>query len=243
MVVPFVLVEQPLDGIAPGSEVVLPADEVHHLAAVLRLRPGAALEIADGSGRRGPATFTGTAARLDGVPVSEPPATPVIEVLQGLPKGRKIDDIVRVLTELDVDVVTLVAAERSISRPPAARFAALHERLAAVGRAAAQQARRPRLPEIRGPIATPNIVAIPGRVLLVADPNGDARPLAAVAAELETVAVVGVLIGPEGGWSEPEIEHLRGQGARPVRLGRTVLRTEHAGAPAAAVLAAVLGRW
>jgi 16S rRNA (uracil1498-N3)-methyltransferase len=242
---PFVLVDESLDGLGPGDPVSLPDDEIRHLVTVLRLRDGAPLEVADGRGLHADGLLAEGTATLTASPSRQERATPSLEVLQALPKGRKIDEVVRVLTELGVDAVTLVAGERSVSRPAADRVGALRERLAAVARAAAQQSRRAHLPVIHGPVETTAITASEGRALLLADPPpaDGVRSFAAAAADVRRAAAVAVLIGPEGGFSPAEIDHLCAQGAIRVGMGPVVLRTEHAGAAAVAALSALLGRW
>jgi 16S rRNA (uracil1498-N3)-methyltransferase len=237
-----VLVDTSLADVGAGADVVLPDAAAHHLSRVLRLRDGAAIEVSDGAGHRADAVLTATGARLTSEVDAEVAPPPAIHVLQGLPRGRKHDDVVRMLTELGVDRITAVVAERTQSPPDAARSAKLTERWSAVARGASEQARRSRLPQVRGPVALTDALADLDRatMLLAAHLGATTDPLAALAGS--EASVVTVAVGPEGGWSPAEADHLQAAGAVLVSLGSSVVRTEHAALVLAGVVAAGTGR-
>jgi 16S rRNA (uracil1498-N3)-methyltransferase len=239
---PFVLLDTSFADVAAGADLPVDDDTAHHLAKVLRLREGAAVEVSDGMGRRADATLTGPAITLRSDPVEDPAPTPTIHVLQGLPQGRKHDEVVRMLTELGVDRITAVVTERTQSPPDAAKGRKQTERWQAVARAACEQARRSRRPIVDGPIRLDGAVAgLPaGRLLLAAHLGATVDPMAALPSPAPDHVVVAV--GPEGGWSPDEADRLAAAGARLVSLGQSVLRTEHAALVLAAVVAAATGR-
>jgi 16S rRNA (uracil1498-N3)-methyltransferase len=239
--VPFVHVDASLSGRAAGDRIVLDASDRHHLTTVLRLRAGAEVELSDGRGVSASAELHGDAVVLLVDAVPSPPPRPRLQVAQGLPKGRKLDEVVRVCTELGVDAVIPVVARHSVVRLDGAKAAKAVERWRAVARAASEQARRAWRPEVTEVRAAAALTADPGETLLVAHPGGP--PLPHVLPDLGSAAGVVVAVGPEGGWSAPETRAWLDRGARLVGLGPTVLRTEHAAAAALAVLAAGLGRW
>lgn len=242
--VPFVQLEASLASARAGDEVPLSSDELHHLATVLRLGPGASIEVADGHGRSADAGFTGGGVALRGEPVERVRSRPAIEVAQALPKGRKLDEVVRQLTELDVDAVVPVATERSIVRLDGSKAHRAVERWRAVARAACEQSRRSDLPTIAPVASVDDLVELTcdeGTAVLVAHPGG-----AALAEHLDAcrrAARVVVVVGPEGGLTDGELAVLTGAGARTLGLGPTTLRTEHAAAAATAALVCALGRW
>jgi 16S rRNA (uracil1498-N3)-methyltransferase len=246
---PYVHVAADLATATRGGSVDLAADEVHHLVRVLRLRPGAEVVVADGRGREADAVLGETHVVVTADPVTRPPSRPRLVLAQALPKGRKLDDVVRVATELGVDRIVPVTAARSVVSLRGERADRAVERWRAVGRAAAEQARRPVLPVIDPPAelaALPGLVGVDGTagtaVLLVATPGAPALP-DQVRSAWHGCDVVAVAVGPEGGFTDQEVTTLVAAGGVPVGLGPTVLRTEHAGAAAVAVLAALLGRW
>ncbi|MBW3665408.1 MAG: 16S rRNA (uracil(1498)-N(3))-methyltransferase [Actinobacteria bacterium] len=223
-----------------GSTAPLDRDTSDHLRRVLRLSDGAALVVSDGRGRHAAAELVGNAAVVRGAPVDLPAEPTAIHVLQAVPKGRRFDEVVRVLTEVGVERVTAVAADRSVTRLEPVKAERALARWRSVARAAARQSRRPWLPTIEGPVAV--------------DDLADVADLAGVVAHVDaavalTEALLGwtgtelcVAIGPEGGWSDREIALWRAAGLQSVHFGRTVVRTEHAATVAAAVCAAHLGR-
>jgi 16S rRNA (uracil1498-N3)-methyltransferase len=247
--VPFVHLDVALREARAGDHVPLSADERHHLTRVLRLGPGARIEVADGRGAVGDGTLVDDAVELSGAVRVEQPRAPRLVVAQALPKGRKLDEVVRQVTELGADAVIPVRAERSVARPSSERVGKLQTRAQAVARAAAEQARSPWRTEVAPVTDTASLVervrtGIPAGArasLLVAHLDAPALPV--VLSSLAPLDHVTVAIGPEGGWSDAEVTRLRAEGAVVVGLGGTVLRTEHAAAAALAVAGAVLGRW
>lgn len=240
---PFLHLDVALADTAPGATLPLDAAARHHLARVLRLGEGAEVEVSDGRGRSATGVLEREGVRLDGEVVVAPAPTPPVTVLQGLPRGRKLDEVLRQVTELGADRVVPVAAERSVTRLDGPRAERAVERWRGVARAAAEQARRPWLPEVTdvATVATARD-ALPARTQLLVAHVGAPRSLpATLGAGLG--GAVAVAVGPEGGWTDREVEALCADGAVPVGLGPTVLRTEHAAAAAVAVLAALLGRW
>lgn len=246
---PFVLVDEPIAELAAGARVALADADRRHLTTVLRLRPGADLEVADGRGGRAAARLEDHDVSLTSDAVVELPPTPRLVLVQALAKGRKLDEVVRQVTELGVDVVVPVEAARSVARlDGASKRAAARERWAAVARAAAAQARRSRVPEVAEPVSVGELGQLlddlgAGTTLLVAQPGGQGPQRLAVELDGGEGATVVVAIGPEGGWTPQELETLETCGGRRLGLGPTILRTEHAGAAALAAVAALTGRF
>jgi 16S rRNA (uracil1498-N3)-methyltransferase len=239
--VPFVHVDVPLAGRRADDPVPLGERDRHHLRTVLRLRSGDEVTLADGAGGVVPAVLDDAGAVLQQAVSVQPPPRPVLRVAQGLPKGRKLDEVVRVCTELGVDELVPVAADRCVVRLDEHKAQKAVERWDAVARSASEQARRPFRPRVTPVVRARELAVGDGEVLLVAHPGGTALPVAIEGCI--GAATVTVAIGPEGGWSDEEVARWTDRGARPVGLGPTVLRTEHAAAAALAVLAAGLGRW
>lgn len=240
---PLVHVDQPLGGTGTGDLVALTAAEQHHLRSVLRLRPGDRVEVSDGTGGHAAGDLADGGVRLRSPATSARRPWPPLRVAQALPKGRKLDEVVRACVELGMDALVPVAAGRSVRRPEGARADKAVARWSAVARAACEQARRTYRPDV-APITAVADLAVDGR-WLVAHP-GATEALPDVLADPSLTAPdvpVTVAIGPEGGWEEAEVAALVAAGARAVHLGPTVLRTEHAAAAALAVVGAALGRW
>ncbi len=138
-------------------------------------------------------------------------------------KGRKLDLVVQKLTELGVDRIQLIEAERCVTRWSSDKGDRVLDRLARVAREAAMQSRRCRLPEIASPVAARSLLTDAG--VGVAHMGGGAVTL-----DRPTIVV-----GPEGGWSVDELA----AAGHVVTLGPHVLRAETAAFAAAALLGAL----
>lgn len=218
-----------------GGRVVLSEEASRH-ARVLRLEPGDALTLFDGDGWHAPATLREAGKRLvcDAGPAVELPDDGAgVELLLAVPRAGKLDDILRAVTELGVRAVHLTDCERCVGSLPPAKFAAKLARYEGVVREAARQCERDRVPRVHPPRALLEVAAeVPdgaGRVVLAA--RGD-QPLPVTLPPRAWVAV-----GPEGGFTDRELDGLERLGYTPARVGRTILRVETA-ASAAVVLVA-----
>lgn len=242
MPAPYVLVPAGmLSGRGTDERVALPDDAVHHLTRVLRLRDGADVVAADGAGVQAEARLDDRALRLAGPPVQVPAPRPRLTVWQALGKGRKHDEVVRVLTELGVDRVVAVTTTRT-QVDLSHKADRVRERWSAVARAACEQARRPRLPDLDGPVALPDALRDLDDVPCLLAHVGEVSDPQAAVRGLRGADEVVVAIGPEGGWTDDEVAAFADAGAQPVGLGPTVLRTEHAATVLASVVLAGTGR-
>lgn len=236
---PFVHVGQ----LPERGTVVLPPEVVHHLRRVLRLADGADVVISDGAGRHAAGRLEGEAVVLAATPVLEPESAPRLVLVQAVPKGRALDDAVRLAVEVGVDAVVPFVSERGVVRPDASGARALVERARAVARAAAEQARRARVPDIDEVRDLDGLLAAigPDDLVVVGVPGGPG-PLETLAGRGGDTSRVLLVVGPEGGLTVAELERLEHRGALRMGLGPAILRSEHAGIALAAVTAALLGR-
>jgi 16S rRNA (uracil1498-N3)-methyltransferase len=249
---PHLLVTAPLKDLGQGATVPIGSATLRHLRKVLRLTDGAELSVTDGAGRWTAAVLAGDLGRLAGPVHSVHAPVPRLVLAQSLSKGRRAEDAVRAACELGAGRVVPVIATRTQGRPDAHAAEVIVERWRAVAVAALEQSRGVHLTEILAPITTDVLLARPpttGALRLVAVPGADALPivlggaLGGVAEAATRVSEVVVAVGPEGGWSPEEVASAGAAGWLAVGLGPTVLRTEHAGPVAVAVLAALTGRW
>ena len=250
---PQVVVAADLAAAAVGTAVALAPEDVHHLGRVLRLADGAALRLTDGAGRVAPARLAGRTAELVGPPVAVPRPSPRLALVQALTRSRRADDAVRTACELGVDLVVPLVAARTQGRPGAAEREALVTRWRAIAAAALAQSRGAwaatvaPVTDVAGLAAAPpwdgpRLVAVPGAPALP-EALAALAPATAGRTDASTSPDLGIAVGPEGGWTPDEVTALTGAGWLPVGLGPTVLRSEHAGPAALAVLAAASGRW
>jgi 16S rRNA (uracil1498-N3)-methyltransferase len=244
----------PLD---PAEPYVRLADgTLHHLRRVLRLADGAALSITDGAGRRAMATLGPDGARLTSEVQTRVRQRPELVLVQALAKGKRLDDAVRSVCELGVDRIVPLVAERTQGRPGPEEREATRVRWQALAVSALEQSRSNWLTQVgqvdtlggllgASDAAELRLIAVPGAPAL---PDVLTRTLDEVGASVgedrvSRLSQVSIAIGPEGGWTSEEIDRTSDAGWRPVGLGPSVLRAEHAGLVALSVIAAATGRW
>ena len=205
------------------SDPTLDDQDRHHLGGVLRLRDGDDLTLGDGAGRWCRAVY-----RLSEDPepvgdvVAVPPSEPAVTVGFALIKGGRPEMVVQKLTELGVDRILPLSADRSVVQWDEAKASTQVERFRRVAREAAMQSRRAWLPTVEGMAAAREFQPTEGVVL--AEPGGD--PIDG--------SVRVLLVGPEGGWTDEELI-----GHPTVGLGPTVLRAETAAISAGTLLTAL----
>lgn len=226
-----------------GGEVVLDAEAAHH-ARVLRLAIGDAVVLFDGRGRESDARIVALAdgsARCDARPsrAAAETARPIV-LVQCLPKGDKLETIVRMATELGVTTIALAHGARSVARPDAKRAAAQLARLERIAQEAARQSERAFVPGIRAPVALDDAVSrAPDTALRVALAPGATIALTELLAAVAPDAAVWLVVGPEGGLDSAELALLAARGYTVAALGASTLRVETA-APVAVALAAMV---
>jgi len=224
-----------------GDRVTFDAEETRHLARVLRLRSGSLVQTVDGRGHELTVRLTRIASRtaegdvvsrVERVTESPLPLT----LAQAMPKGDKLEGVIRMATELGVADVIPLLSERTIARVDGAQAPHRLARWRRVAKEAAKQSGRAVIPEIRTPIALDDWLAgprLPG--LLVCLWEEERVPLGRVLPD-DPPARATVVVGPEGGLSAEEVQRLTAAGAVVAGLGPRILRTETAGPVALALV-------
>lgn len=228
-----------------GDRVTFERDDTRHMRLVLRLTPGDLVVAGDGRGRDytvrleslGEAA-SGTILRVAATGAESPLA---VTLLQGVPKGDRMESIVRAATELGVARVWPALTERTIVRLEPGRWRERARRWQRVAREAAKQCGRAVVPEVESPRPLAEWLPQVREGLRLCLWEGDVPPLAVALSRLSRPAAAAVLVGPEGGLARVEVEAARAAGWVPASLGPRILRTETAGPAVIAVLQHVLG--
>ncbi len=232
--------------VAGERSITLAGADFHYLTRVLRMKEGDELAAVDAAGARFTLRVSALrrgSCRADLLPVGEhrgESSTALwICLLQCLPKGRKMDLIVRQAVEAGVGRIVALVSDRSIAVPsdPRDRLA----RWQRIAREAMQQSGNPAVPEILGPLGIGEApeAAGPGCTGLFFHQERLASQ-SLHEALAEGPRRVALVVGPEGGLSERETALLTRSGFFPVFLGEAILRTETAALYAVAAVKTVL---
>jgi len=234
----------PSSFVSDNTSVTLNADETRHLRDVLRLSAGDEVYVFDGEGRefRGAiAAVDRSSARLSVIEEVMParPESPLTLTLAvALLKGEKFDFVIQKATELGVTslipIITSRADVKIRSADDAERKITRWQRITLES---TKQSGRSRLMRVEAPAKFAQLIGEPqaGKLrLMFAERNGGSLPTA-LNEMLENPAVI-ALIGPEGGFSDEEIDQARDSGWKIVTLGGRIMRAETAAIAIAALL-------
>jgi 16S rRNA (uracil1498-N3)-methyltransferase len=210
----------------------LPEGEARHVLKVLRGRDGDPLEVVDADGRLFVAELgAGDEARV--LEVLEGYEEVGLSLYQAVPKGGRMDLVVEKATEVGATRIVPLLTERGLVRPGDAKVG----RWRRVAEAAARQSLRMVVPEVAQPVSFSEAVREAGGEGVLLHNELDLAPLEALVS-----APASLFVGPEGGWSEEELQAAEEAGLALAQLGPYRLRSETAGVVAAARARAVLER-
>ncbi len=228
----------------PGDDtVLLPRDEAEHLTRVLRLGVGDTVAVFDGRGHEFLARIASAIRRDVRVQllsrVDTPPEPSVaLTLVQAVLKGEKMDDVVRDAVMLGISAIQPIVTKRAETTVATLIKSARVERWRRVALASAKQSSRAVLPDVRIPLTLESYLIDPAGTLrlMLVEPSADVETERIAALQREPVPPdAAILVGPEGGWTEPEWSTAREHGVRLVRLGPRTLRAD--AVPIAAVTA------
>lgn len=230
----------------PDGRVAFDAAETRHLGRVLRLGPGDVVTAMDGRGRQWQVRLTTLSPHsAAGVVLAAHDArgeSPLhLTLLQGVPKADKMDAIVRMATELGAARIVPVLTARTVVRPQAGGWTARLTRWQRIAGEATKQCGRTVVPEVTAPdslSAWLERVGNPGLLVCVWEEADAAFDAALPPPPVRHATLV---VGPEGGLAEGEVDALRSAGAIVAGLGPRILRTETAGPVGLALLQARYG--
>jgi 16S rRNA (uracil1498-N3)-methyltransferase len=235
---------------AVGGIAVVDGDEGFHAATVRRIRPGEALVISDGAGVLADCVVESAGnrrltAKVTARRFADRPAVPVT-IAQAIPKSERAELAVELATEAGADGFVAWQAERCVARWDADRADKGLRRWRAVARSAARQSRRAWIPAVGGPLTSSQLSRLvreqvgAGVLVLALHESADVALTDTPVAQAPSVLLI---VGPEGGISDGELDELVAAGALAVRLGPTVLRTSTAAAVALGALGVLTARW
>lgn len=231
-----------------GDRIVLPSVEAHHAISVMRLKEGDRVIVVDGCGMaaRGEiVTATKTRVEVKSHADIRGFGEPAIRLTlaAGLSAGEKFDTVVEKGTELGVRRFVPIISERSkVKLAEPAKAQARRTRLEKVARAAMKQCRRSYQPDIATPLTIRQFLDETDRsdLNLAFLPVEGSATLDLLKAD-SGVSRINLLVGPESGFSDEEVEYIARAGFIAISLGPRILRTETAGPVVTALVMDRLG--
>ena len=250
----FYISAEEYETLTPGASFELDGPEGKH-ALVKRMEVGESIDLGDGTGRRAVGTVhsltdRGVIVRVE--QLREEHTSPRIYLVQALAKDGRDLLAIETATELGVYGVLPWSADRSIVRWKGERAAKAHTKWQNTVTAAAKQSRRALIPEVYDLYSTTDLVELieevtgQGSAVFILHEQATERlsALARKLVEAENLPKeIYLLVGPEGGISDREVQLFTEAGAHLALLGDEVLRASTAGSAAMCTLNVVLGRW
>lgn len=222
------------------SDIILPAKPAHHASRVLRMRTGDEAVLFNGRGEEASVTMTftseATTAHIHAIKTESQENHVSMTLIQSLVSQEKLDWILEKATELGVDRVVVVPAERSVTKLDEKRLQKRLEQWKNTTISACEQCGRLRFPIVDW---MPNLKETFGqcdsaqKIILA--------PAATMKVRMDKTQSLTFAVGPEGGFSEKEIELAQSFGFECMLLGPRVLRTETAGLVALSVAQWAIG--
>ena len=233
-----------IDDVMVGNEyVTITGDDVHHIRDVLRMKPGEKIRVSTSSGRNMYCELAEFGAEfiqadiLDEV-AADTELTSQVVIFQGLPKGDRMETIIKKSVELGVHEVVPVRMRYCVKKLEGKKEANKLKRWQSCSESAAKQSKRSSVPQIHKPLSFAEALDYAHDFDLILIPYENKNGMAATADALDLVRPgmqIGVFIGPEGGFAEEELAMLP-EKAQVISLGRRILRTDTAAITAMAML-------
>jgi 16S rRNA (uracil1498-N3)-methyltransferase len=216
-------------------------EDALHAIRVLRTGPGEVFWLSDGKGSFSTVKAIEVAKKSMQCEVLESefqePLDIEYTVIQALPKGDRLKACAQLLTEAGADRLVFWSSARSIGKADKTL-----DKLDVTVREASKQARRFRIPEIVGPLTTAQVIDEIARTdIAFLFHESATSKLSAIAAPAVKKALI--IIGPEGGITDEELEAFTSSGAKIALMGRPIFRSAHAGIAGLAAVQTLLKSW
>lgn len=228
------------DSLTPRNFLIKDMSLVKHISLVLRLVKGDEIILFDGKGME----YMGKIGYVDKVQVAglitgsweaEIPSKPKLLLAQALPRAGKMDEIVRMNTEIGVSGFILFESEYSVAKAVSYTKTKM-ERLIKVSEEALRQSEGVLMPEFKGPIMFNDLLKADADHKLLLHSRDIEGSMDIKELKIHDGETVVLLIGPEGGFSPTELLDANAKGFRPIHLDMPILRTETAGVVACGII-------
>ena len=224
-----------------GSTYEFANEDALHAIKVLRMRTGEVCNLSDGAGKWSRVEVLEVHKKHMTVQVLESgfqEELPVrFTVVQAIPKGDRIKESIELSTEGGVDRIVMWKASRSIGKSEDKI-----DKLQITAREASKQSRRFRIPKVTGTASTIDVIdeIAQADLAIVFHESATQKISDVVRPGHHSVLII---IGPEGGLTDEEVDLFAASGAKVALMGRPVLRSAHAGLAALAAVNTALSVW
>ena len=224
-----------------GATYEFDSEDAFHAIKVLRIAAGEIFNLSDGKGAWSRVNVLNVNKKSMSVKVLETGFEEALPqqftIVQAIPKGDRIKESIEMSTEGGADRIVMWKATRSIGRADEKI-----EKLQNTAREASKQSRRFRIPEVVGVASTDSVVdEIAKADLALVFHESAVQTISQLVTPGATK--VAIIIGPEGGLTDQELETFAAAGAKVVLMGRPILRSAHAGLAALAAVNTALSVW
>ena len=219
-------------------------EDALHAIRVLRTGPGEIFWLSDGKGSFSTVKAVDVAKKSMQCEVLESEFQEPLEieytVVQALPKGDRLKACAQLLTEAGADRLVFWSSARSIGKADKTL-----DKLDVTVREASKQARRFRIPEIVGPLTTAQVIDEIARtdIAFLFHESAISKLSAITPPATPAVKRALIIIGPEGGITDEELDAFTASGAKISLMGRPVFRSAHAGIAGLAAVQTLLKSW
>lgn len=232
-----------------GDEIVITGSDVNHIGNVLRMKAGEKLRVSDSAGRSYFCRINEIAPDMvrAGIEREDELGTELsnrIVLFQGLPKADKMELIIQKAVELGASEIIPVAMKNCVVKLDDKKAAAKVSRWQSIAESAAKQSKRTLIPTVQMPVSWKEALNLAKALDITLVPYENERGMQAtreIIGDIGAKESIGIMIGPEGGFSDAEIAmvdevHADCGSFHRISLGRRILRTETAGLATLAML-------
>lgn len=217
------------------NQLLLTPQQQHYLLRVLRLRDGDQFIAMNGMGKWWLTKLQGTQGEIVEILEVKTELPVSITLMMALPKGNGFDEVIRCCTELGVTSIAPVLSDRSLLNPSPQKL----ERWRRIASESAEQSERAVIPTILEPVAfKTSINENTATHSYICEARGDYPHLKQVINNANTAREIIIAIGPEGGWTDQELEIAVKSGFVAISLGCRILRAVTAPIVAISLIAA-----
>ena len=224
-----------------GEQYLFDNEDALHAIRVLRTNIGEIFNLSDGKGAWSRVQVEAVNKKSLQVKVLatgvEDPLTQSLTVIQAIPKGDRAKEAVELCTVGGADRIVMWAASRSIGKSDEKL-----DKLQITAREASKQSRRLRIPSVVGVATTENIIdeIAKSDLAIVLHEGASAKISELISTDPKKILII---VGPEGGLTEAEVDTFAAAGAKVALLGRPILRSAHAGLAALSAVNTALSVW